>query len=352
MSFHGWLQGELDQFHSADLDELRKLQESLNCLEAAAKPAPPVPAETNVSSGGGFDEPEQEFSFSPGRAAALDAAANALLHKVRKIELEPARSDGFPSERPPGVTISDQEMLSVPLVWAIDAEGRRAFVIIHKDGAHFGLDKETFAEMQALTEGVLKADWARRMLSRGFVEKTIIKWLQGCFQVEDRKSLAGTIAKDGRDAVRPLELWAPIANLEVQNSFNVGPAEVATITKAMIESLESQALSSAPQQRDSIVGLFNKLRERMQGFAAVVFKLRAEAEKIEEEGAVIARIIVAFLRFFSPAAPNFPAVSANALLGSELVPSRTSWFSGMGRFPTRRLFLCRTRPAGESPKRL
>ncbi|TAI67146.1 hypothetical protein CWO89_04165 [Bradyrhizobium sp. Leo170] len=344
LSFHGWLQSELDQFHSADLDELRKLQESLNRLETATKPAPAVAAETNVSSGGGVEEPEQEFSFAPGRAATLAAAADALLHKVRKIELEPARGDGFPSERPPGVTLTDQEMLAVPLVWANDAEGRRAFVFTYKDSAHFGLDEETFAEMQALTESIVKTDWARRMLSRGFVEKTIIKWLQDSFQVEDRKSLAETIARDGRDAVRPLELWAPIANLEVQNSFTVGPAEIATITKAMIERLESQALSFAPQQRDSIVGLFNKLRERMQGFAAVVFKLRAEAGKIEEEGAVIARIIVAFLRFFSPAALNFPAVSANALLGSELVPSSNLLVLGDGTFSYKEAILVPNAP--------
>jgi hypothetical protein len=106
--------------------------------------------------------------------------------------------------------------------------------------------------------------------------------------VEDAKSLAETIEKDSKEAVRPLELWAPIANLEVQNSFRVGPSEIATITKAMIDGLEAQAASSAPQQRDQIVVLFDKLRERMQGFAAVVFKLNAEAEKIEEDGAVIA----------------------------------------------------------------
>ncbi|GLR98531.1 hypothetical protein GCM10007858_61740 [Bradyrhizobium liaoningense] len=343
-SFHDWLQSELDQFHSADLEELDRLQESLSRLEAAAKPGPAAPVGAKVSSGEGADESEQEFSFARSRAAALDAAVNALLHKVRKIELEPARDDGFPSERPIAVTLTDDEIISVPLVWVTDTGGRRALVIIHKDGAHFGLDEETFAEMQALTESVVKTDWAHRMLSRGFVEKTTIKWLQDNFQAENTKSLAETIAKDGRDAVRPLELWAPIANLEVQNSFTVGPAEVATITKAMIERLESQALSFAPQQRDSIVGLFNKLRESVQGLAAVVFRMRAEAGRIEEEGGVVAKTIVAFLRFFSPAALNFPAISANALLGSEFVPSSNLLILGDGSFSYKEAILAPNMP--------
>lgn len=339
LSFHDWLQDELDQFHSADLDELGALQKSLNQLEAAAKPAPAVSPQTNVFLAESADGPEQEFSFAPYRAATLDAAANALLHKVRKIELEEQRGEGFPSERPPGATITDKEMLSVPLVWATDAEGRRAFVFIYTDGTPYGLDEDAFAEMQALTESVLRSDWAKRSLSRGFLEKTVIKWLQESFEVNDRKSLAETIAKEGQEAVRSLELWAPIANLEVQNSFTVGPAEVATITRAMIEKLESEALNSAPQQRDSIVGLFNKMRQDMQGLAAVVFKLNAEAEKIEEDGAVIARIVVAFLRFFSPSAARFPAVCGNALLGSELVPVSNLLVIGNGSFSYKQAML-------------
>ena len=64
---------------------------------------------------------------------------------------------------------SAQDMLSTPLFWGDDAAGRRVFVFVYKDGAAFGFDEEVFAEMQELTEHVLKSDWARRTLSRSFV---------------------------------------------------------------------------------------------------------------------------------------------------------------------------------------
>lgn len=326
LSFHNWLQGELDQFHSSDLDEFHGLQESLKQLEAATV----APAEPDVLPCASAHESEQEFSVEPSWAATLDAAANALLCKVRQIELAAQHGKRFLSERPIGATLTDQEILSAPLVWATDTLGQRSFIFIYKDDNQFGLDEEAFAELQALAEGVLRADFARQALSRGFVEKAIIKWLQASFHAEDRKSLAETMAKESQESVRPLELWAPVANLEVQNSFAVGPVEVATITKAMIERLESQALSSAPQHRDGIVALFDDLRERMQGLAAIVYKLDAEPEKIEEDGAAIASIVVAFLRFFSPPAVNFPAASANALLGSELVPTSNLLVLGDG----------------------
>jgi hypothetical protein len=255
-----------------------------------------------------------------------------LLKKVREIDFPNQRSDGFVSERPVGPTLTDQDMIEAPLFWGNDVADRRVFVFIYKDGGVFGLDEEVFAEIQTLTEGVLKSGWARRTLSRSFVEKVVVKWLQSKFNAVETSDLSETIAEASRGAVQSLELWAPIAHLEVQVPFAIGPAEIATITKAMIERQEMQALSSAPLQRENIALLFSKLRDRMQGLAAVVFKSDGESEKIKEDGEAIARIIVGLLRFFSPAATNFPMMCASALLGAEIVPSSNLLVLGEGKF--------------------
>jgi hypothetical protein len=165
MSFHDWLQGELNHYHAADLDELRALQTSMNQLEVSATPPPPSAAGMTVASQTHVDEPEQEFAFASDQAAALDAAATELLKKVRKIDLPNQRSDGFASERPVGPTITDKDMVGAPLFWGNDVAGRRVIVFIYKDGGVFGFDEEVFAEMQTLTEGVLKSAWARRTLT-------------------------------------------------------------------------------------------------------------------------------------------------------------------------------------------
>jgi hypothetical protein len=87
VSFHDWLQGELDQFHSADLDKLRALQTSMNELGVPATSPPPSAAGMTEASQKSVDEPGQEFAFASDRAAALDAAATELLKKVREIDL-------------------------------------------------------------------------------------------------------------------------------------------------------------------------------------------------------------------------------------------------------------------------
>lgn len=332
VSFHDWLQSELEQFHSADLDELRTLQASLNQFETSAAPA--VSSAVGVADAAQkiVDEPEQEFSFAPDRAAALDAAALELLKKVIKIDLPTQRINEFASERPAGLTITGKEIIEAPVFWGNDVEGRRVFVFIHKDGGLFGLDEEGFAEIQTLTVGVLKSGWARRTLSRSFIEEVVVQWLQSRFKATETVGLSATIAEASRKAVQPLELWAPIAHLEVQSPFAIGPVEIATITKAMIDGLETQALSVAPDQRESIAHLFGDLRKRMQGLAAVVFKMDGEPKKINEDGEAIARIVAGLLRFFSPAATNFPMICASALLGAEVVPSSNLLVLGEGTF--------------------
>jgi hypothetical protein len=317
---HDWLQGELDQFHLVDLDDLRTLQASLNQSGAPATSTSHVAAANEASQ----DSPvqaEADLSFAPDRAAVIDAAAAELLKNVRELHLPGQRSDGFATERPVSATINRDDMLDTPHMWGQDAAGQRVFAFIYKDGGVFGLDEDKFAQMQTLEEGVLTSGWARRMLSRSFIEDVVVQWLRSKFRGGEPRNLSEAIAEASREAVQTLELWAPIANLEVQSAFAIGPAKIASMTKEMIDGLETRALSSSPNQRDKIALLFGRLRKDMQGLAAAVFKAVGEPLKIREEGEAIARIAVGLLRFLSPAAVNFPMISANALLGSEIVPT-------------------------------
>jgi len=316
-AFHSWLQGELDQLHRVDLEELSALQELMNQSDASAA----LPPSSTGEPQGEAEELEVDFAFTSARTALLNAGALSVFAKIRKIDWPAKRDDGFPSERPPGATITDKEMIGTPVMWGNDVAGRRVFAFAYKGTDAFGLDEESFAEVETLVGSIQKSAWARRTLSRSFIEKAVVNWLQSRVASDETSDLSEAIVAAARDKVQPLTLWAPVAYLEVQSSFVVGPVEVATVTKALIDGKETEALTSSPQQRESIKVLFNRLRSRMQGLAAVVVKMDAEPEKIKEDGEAIARVVLGLLRFFSPAAYQFPLVCASALLGAELVPS-------------------------------
>ena len=314
-AFHEWLHGELDRFHAADLEELRSLHHEMNRLDAA-RAAAPKPAEQDSAVA-----PEQDFAFSAEQAEVLETVALGVFGKIRKIDWPVRQDDDFASQRPVSATVTDDEMLVPPVVWSNDASNRLVFAFVYKGKDAFGLDEEVFGEVNTIIDSVLKIGWARRTLSRSFIQNKIVEWLQARFNSgEAAGEFSGALSRASKDASGPLTLWAPIACLEVQSSFPFGPVEIAPLTKAMIDEREAMALKMSRGQRDSVEKLFIRLRGRMQGLAAVTMKADAESTKLKEDGEEVARIAVGLLKFFSPAAVNFPLMSACALLGAEVVP--------------------------------
>ncbi len=132
--------------------------------------------------------------------------------------------------------------------------------------------------------------------------------------------------------VKPVDVWVPIAHLEIESRFPFGPVDISPITAEMINRLEADALKSAPNQDAQIRGLFDSLRNKMQGYAAVVVRLEAVSERAGLEGLAIAREALNLLRFFSPAAPDASLLCPTSLLGSEMVPSSNVLVLGDGSF--------------------
>ena len=332
VSFHEWLQNELDRFHAEDLEQLWALQRSfaelnVSKLETESPSSDFNPGasalENNVS--------DDSFEFAQEPAIAIDATGTELLKKVRKIKLPGRVVEDFVSDRPSTV-ITDDEVIETPLFWGTDVENRRVFVFIRTPDGVFGLDENVFVELRMLAESVLKTSWAAKALSRTFIEEIITRWIQSSFSSTEVSHLSNVIASESREAVQAVELWVPIANLEVQAPFVIGGVQIAPITRAMIDALETKGRSTSPTQQDQIERLFDDLRKQMQGLAAVVIKMEAEPKRAEEEGVELARTVVGLLRFFSPAAATSSLLCATTLLGTDVVPISNLLVLGDGIF--------------------
>jgi hypothetical protein len=87
------------------------------------------------------------------------------------------------------------------------------------------------------------------------------------------------------------------------------------------DKIEFPSVASSPQQAGDIKALFSKLRNEMQGLAAIVFKTKAEKSYIFEKGLALASDAIGLLRFLSPAANCFGVLCPNSLLGMQVIPS-------------------------------
>lgn len=265
--FHGWLDATLLAYHQPDLLELGQLQAQRQATGSAGRPIALASIEAPDSAA------IEPFEFTSTHAAELTQLSSALLGQIRELEFQ-RPPPGFPTERPT-TSITDSELVGPITFWGHDASGERAFAFIQHEGKSFGLSESDYGGLDRLIGAVMKSTWARYQVSREFIEKTFIEWARHRFGAEGW-NFPEAMSMAARECVAAVEVWAPIANLEVEQGFEFGPVRIEPITAAAMEYLQSRAPPARAEQEQQVGQLFDKLKHDVQGFAAVVLSMEAE----------------------------------------------------------------------------
>lgn len=320
--FHGWLDATLEAHHQSDLQELSQLQARLQAISPTRRPGSAALAEAPDSA---TIEP---FEFTSMQATDIHQISSNLLKKIRELHFQQA-PQGFPTERP-NTQITDRELVGPITFWGQEASGEPAFMFISHEGKSYGLSESDYSGLDGLIDAVMKSAWAHSSLSREFVKKVFFDWARQRFDA-DGPPFPETLSAAARESVKSVEIWAPIANLEVEQGFDFGPVRIESITAAVMENLRSRAPSPQPEMEQQVNEFFEKLRQKIQGYAAVVVSMEAEPEVAQEHALRIAQDAMGLLRFFSPAAPISYLFSPVALTGAECIPtSKLIVLSGSG----------------------
>jgi hypothetical protein len=145
-------------------------------------------------------------------------------------------------------------------------------------------------------------------------------------------------------------MWSPVSHLELEAPLQMGPIQFVPISKDFLDKFESDLTMDNTDHLDDAKALVDNLRERMQGYAAVVVKRTAEAGRLREDGEAIARAAIGLLRFVAPAAANYPTLCPIAMLVSELAPSTSNIIRGETAFAIQQSADRRTMPSWQIPQ--
>ncbi|WP_157656146.1 hypothetical protein [Burkholderia ubonensis] len=308
--FHGWLDATLATHHYSDLQELSGLQVQLQAISPTREPISPANPPDSLSI--------EPFKFTSVQTAELDRISLDLLRKIRELHLKQAPQE-FPTERP-ATQITDRELIGPITFWGQEVNGGAAIMFLQYEGKSYGLVENDYKSLDSLTDAVLKAAWARTSLSRKFVETAFFDWARQQFPAA-QLSFPEALSDAARDTVTNVEVWAPIANMEVEQGFDFGPVRIESMTAAVMENLRSRAPSPRPEQQQEVGQFFEKLRGEIQGYAVAVVSIEAEPAFAVERALRIAQDAVGLLTFFSPAAPRSYLFSPVALAGAEYIPT-------------------------------
>nr|WP_294551010.1 hypothetical protein [uncultured Rhodopila sp.] len=312
--FHAWLETALENHHRDDLQQLAELQARFSAEEQRLPADQPIVEKEELGHQAKFPE------FPPDRAEEINETASALLQKIREVVFKASPPDEFPTQREISATLMDRDMVKTPVFRGIDVNGERVVTFIARDQKYFGLYDDDYRSLDNLSAAIFAIPWTRDKLSRMFIENEFFAWAQGRFQT-DGVTFTDALQTRATKAVRAVEIWAPVAHLEIQETFDFGPVKLCPITSDKIDEFANMGAEISPDQRESAAAFFEKLRADVQGFAAVVVPVEAEPILAEERGKIIARDVVSLLRFFSPAAGVSGVLCPTALMGAALVPT-------------------------------
>jgi hypothetical protein len=318
--FHTWLDLLLNEHHKEDLVNLAKLQHSYynNPDRTSAGTEPQLTSSnTNI-----LLPPTEDLELTPAISDSVDTISYKILSRIRKIIFPERPGDTFPTQRPISATITDEEMLGIPISTGPDVNGEQTIAFIKSGDSYFGLTQDDFNEIESIIDRLQNEAWAKQRISRQFIENEFISWAQSSFNKLNIVPFSKSISERSIDQIKSYTIWLPIAHLELEVPLDLGPVEIRPITSEFIDSIQDMAKDLAPSQNDQTADLFKKIRHELQGLAAVVVPLEAESILAEKRALALAQDAVNILRFFSPTAPLSDMLCPTALLGTEIFPHK------------------------------
>ncbi|MGX7703290.1 hypothetical protein [Methylobacterium sp. Gmos1] len=326
------LSKSLIKFHANEISELEALREEYALSEGQAD----ISREDNLPEGKIlYESPEKiidDFYIPISIVDAINQCGERLLSNIRALIFEAHAEMHFRSERPVNFTITPAELIEQPVISRKDAEGNEIIAFISQNSQLYGFDAVATDIFYKTVDVICKIDWAQKKLDEKFIRSLIIDWCRSSFASDDSIGLAASIISSAKSNIKLWDVWAPIAYLEVERGFSLGPAQILPIRAQMLTDLEEEGIKFAAGQEDQVHALFNSLRSTMQGYAAVVIKIEAVRERAKLDGLAIAREAINLLRFFSPAASDISLYCPTSLLGSEIIPTSHVLVLGSGDF--------------------
>ncbi len=314
--FQAWLDKCLRGHHAKELEELSDLERLYaEALKAQASAADEVSLEQKNDVKLSVEAILDEDSFNN-----LNDICEALASSMTRVFPAAQVSDSFKTQRPVKAVINDSQIIGSVVRRDVDSNGDRILAFLQKDGVEYGFLSPGIKILEEVKDLILCGKVAREKISREFLEKELLEWSRKKFLKETDEAFSDALLSASTNAVKDFEVWIPIAHLEVESNVDFGKVKICPLSVEKVDEFESMGVKASPAQKDAIRQLFQKLREDIQGYAAIVIKVESESSLASKVALKIAQDAVDLLRFFSPAAFVSWKLCPTALLGSDILP--------------------------------
>jgi len=326
--FHEWLEQTLHSHHAGELEELNSLQ-ALARAQAAESEKRQEPEKMSDAPIPDASQPEP-YTLRSDDAMVVDELSNAWAYRIRRIVLPQDKPEAsFPYQRPVKTTLNLDEAIDTPTFTTEDVDGQMVRIFIRKDRDLFGLSLEDWSAVELVQNKLFEVPWVRNRVSQSFIEETLAKWARDRHADPGAPAFSERFIEKCRSAVEVHHVWFPIAHMEIQAPLKFGEIGIFPFDEKAVQEMESSVNTKRPEDAKL---LFDEIREKFLGYAAIKLQVEAEPAMATERASVLARDAVNLLRFFAPFAASAAAICPMALSGFDLVPTSHILTSSEGKF--------------------
>lgn len=310
LEFHNWLNVALENHHHTDLEQFEALQ-SISRLNN------PSLSQSNNNVNMVEKNSEDFFLISQDQKQELETLASFLIENIEILNTQSIPKNSFKSERI-AVEIHQKDLIEEPNMW-INTNGVSKYILGSKEGKSLGISEKNLEKIEDFINSVESSNFIKEYVSENFLREYILKWLKEYLH-NNCNDLYLFLTKAIQNNVKEYDFYAPIANLEIEESINFSEFKLIPLKKEILQNFENNIHTDNPSQIDKKNIFFKNIREKMQGLTAIQIRDKGEIKKVQEKGLSIANVIISLFRFLSPNAIEFPSHSSIDLLGCEYLP--------------------------------
>lgn len=243
------------------------------------------------------------FEIHPSAEENFNSKVCSLIKKVEAAPVQGKFVPKFETEVHVGTTITDKDIIGDLEERASDYRGNtvaRFFII---KGVRYGLENESHKSLVGLAEKIQRLPAFRDRLSHEFIEEIIFKWIKNSFiKNEQNKLFMSALIEEAREAVKPVTVYVPIANMIVERPFSFCGVVICNITKSLVDEIAATGASIKDEKpKKNAETFFEKFRKDYQGYAAVEIKLDCEPNFANDLAIMTAQRVTSFLGIYSGA---------------------------------------------------
>jgi hypothetical protein len=206
---------------------------------------------------------------------------------------------------------------------AYDGTGAEVGRFFLRNDRRIGLVGEAFKDLVRLLERIQKSGLSQTASIRKLLDTAFV-WLEERYENRTRASIVTFLLARIEPDVREREVWMPLHRVYMERPITIGTVRLQTITKEMLDDVESRLREHAPPEAlTHVTARMESDRKKLQGTTAASIRVVAEPIRASELALEKAEQAVALLRFFSAANWHPLMRSYCTLLGDEALRINT-----------------------------